>query len=113
MIKLEQILIWLGVASLAWMIIFLSAGDQLAPALVEASTGKGVGPYVVAAMFLAGRVRITKGKYRHFVAGRLKLRFARGQSETRRDGVAEPALAMPAQSMARNAFTAISLIELV
>jgi hypothetical protein len=54
MVKLEQVLIWLGIASLAWMILFLSWGEQLVPALIAASTGEGIGPYVVAAMFLGG-----------------------------------------------------------
>ena len=54
MIKLEQVLIWLGIASLGWMIIFLSFGESLDPVLVDRFTGSGVGPYSVAALFLAG-----------------------------------------------------------
>lgn len=58
MIKLEQMLIWLGILSLAWMIAFLSWGERLAPALVAASTGEGIGPYVIAAMFLGGSLGV-------------------------------------------------------
>ena len=54
MIKLEQVLIWLGIASLGWMIMFLSFGESLDPAMVERFTGSGLGPYTVAALFLAG-----------------------------------------------------------
>jgi hypothetical protein len=58
MIKLEQLLIWLGIAALGWMIIFLSFGESLDPALVARFTGSGAGPYAVAVLFLAGSLGV-------------------------------------------------------
>lgn len=54
MIKVEQILIWLGVVSLGWMIFFLSFSENLDPAFASLFSGEGAGPIVVAVLFLAG-----------------------------------------------------------
>ncbi len=54
MIRLEQVLIWLGVAALGFMVFFLSMGDRLDPETAAMFTGEGAGPVIVAALFLAG-----------------------------------------------------------
>ena len=53
MIRTEQLLIWLGVASLAWMSIFLAWGDHLDPELIAFFSGEGTGVAVVLILFLA------------------------------------------------------------
>ena len=54
MVRLEQFLIWLGVASLGFMIFFLSMGDRLDPGTASMFTGAGAGPVLIAALFLGG-----------------------------------------------------------
>lgn len=54
MVRLEQILIWLGVASLGFMIFFLAMGERLDPDIVAMFSGEGAGPIIVAALFLVG-----------------------------------------------------------
>ena len=54
MIRLEQILIWLGVAALGFMVFFLAMGEYLDPEIKAMFTGEGAGPVAVAALFLAG-----------------------------------------------------------
>lgn len=54
MIRLEQILIWLGVAALGFMIFFQAMGERLDPETSTLFTGEGAGPVAVAAFFLAG-----------------------------------------------------------
>ena len=54
MVRLEQILIWLGVASLGFMIFFLAMGARLDPEIVAVFSGEGAGPVAVAALFLGG-----------------------------------------------------------
>ena len=66
MIKLEQVLIWLGTASLCWMIIFLSFGESLDPALVEQFTGSGAGLLLAANL---GRGRRSALGWRLFSLG--------------------------------------------
>ena len=53
MVRTEQLLIWFGVASLAWMSIFLAWGDQLDPELIAFFSGEGTGVAVVLILFLA------------------------------------------------------------
>jgi hypothetical protein len=54
MIRLEQIMVWLGVASLGFMIFFLAMGDRLDPEIAARFTGGGPGPVIVAIFFLTG-----------------------------------------------------------
>ena len=53
MVRTEQLLIWFGVASLAWMSIFLNWGERLPPETVAFFSGEGTGVAIVLVLFLA------------------------------------------------------------
>ena len=53
MVRTEQLLIWFGVASLAWMSIFLTWGDRFDPEIVAFFSGEGTGVAIVLVLFLA------------------------------------------------------------
>ena len=53
MVRTEQLLIWFGVAALAWMSIFLVWGDRLDPEIVTFFSGEGTGVAIVLVLFLA------------------------------------------------------------
>ncbi len=53
MVRTEQLLIWLGVVSLAWMSIFLAWGDRLDPGVIAFFSGEGTGVAIVLVLYLA------------------------------------------------------------
>ncbi len=53
MVRTEQLLIWFGVASLAWMSIFLAWGERFDPEIVAFFSGEGTGVAIVLVLFLA------------------------------------------------------------
>ena len=53
MVRTEQLLIWFGVAALAWMSIFLVWGERFDPEIVAFFSGEGTGVAIVLVLFLA------------------------------------------------------------